>query len=46
MEGRVMNSLTILDMKGVKMGKMKASYDFVKIASGVAQDNYPEILGK
>lgn len=45
---RIEKSVTILDLKGVSLmsmffGKTKA---FVKIASQIAQDYYPEILGK
>jgi hypothetical protein len=43
----VEQSLTILDLGGSSMKLMKKSvYNFVKLASGIAQDYYPEILGK
>lgn len=43
----VEQSLTILDLGGSSTKLMKKSvYNFVKLASGIAQDYYPEILGK
>lgn len=42
---RVMQTCTILDMKDIKLGNASASYKFVKPASEMAQNNYPEILG-
>jgi hypothetical protein len=44
---RVEQSLTILDLQGISM-KMatKQVYNFIKIASSIAQDYYPEMLGK
>jgi len=44
---RVDQTLTILDLKGSSMKMMsKQVYNFIQLASKVAQDNYPEILGK
>jgi hypothetical protein len=44
---RVDETFTILDLKGSSMKMMsKQVYNFIKLASTVAQDNYPEILGK
>ena len=43
---RVMQTCTILDLKGIKITKAPAAYRFAKPASKMAQDNYPEILGK
>lgn len=44
---RVEQSLTILDLGGSSTKLMKSSvYNFVKLASSIAQDYYPEILGK
>ena len=43
----VEQSLTILDLGGSSTKLMKKSvYKFVKLASGIAQDYYPEVLGK
>ena len=42
---RVSQTLTILDLKDVKLGSASKAYNFVKPASEMAQDNYPEILG-
>lgn len=43
---RVEQSLTILDLGGSSTKLMKSSvYNFVKLASNVCQDYYPEILG-
>ncbi len=42
---RVMQTCTILDLKDIKLMNVSASYKFVKPASLMAQDNYPEILG-
>ena len=43
----VEQSLTILDLGGSSTKLMKKSvYNFVKLASSIAQDYYPEILGK
>ena len=44
-DGRVAQTLTILDLKDVKLGNASKAYNFVKPASAMAQDNYPEILG-
>jgi len=35
-----------LDLKHVKLGNASKAYDFVKPVSAMAQNNYPEILGK
>lgn len=44
---RVDQSFTILDLKGGSMKMMSGQvYDFVKLASNIGQDYYPEILGK
>ena len=44
---RVDQTLTILDLKGCSMSMATSKvYNFVQMASGLAQDNYPEILGK
>ena len=43
----VEQSLTILDLGGSSTKLMKKKvYNFIKLASGVAQDYYPEILGR
>lgn len=43
----VEQSLTILDLGGSSTKLMKKSvYNFVKLASSIAQDYYPEILGR
>lgn len=42
---RVSQTITILDLKDVKLGSASKAYNFVKPASEMAQDNYPEILG-
>lgn len=42
---KVMQTCTILDMKDIKLGNASAAYKFVKPASEMAQNNYPEILG-
>lgn len=44
---RVDQSFTILDLKGASM-KMASGqvYDFIKLASGIGQNYYPEIMGK
>ena len=43
----VEQSLTILDLGGSAMSLMsKQVYDFIQLASSIAQDYYPEILGK
>jgi hypothetical protein len=40
-------SLTILDLNGVGVGILKGKVkDFVKIASSIGQNYYPEMLGK
>jgi len=44
---KIEQSLTILDLDGLSMKLMsKQTYDFVKIASSIAQDYYPEMLGQ
>jgi len=44
---RVDQTVTILDLKGASLKMMTGQiYDFIKLASKIAQDNYPEILGK
>jgi len=47
-EGRhIEQSFTILDLNGISMRMMnKQVYNFVKVASSIAQDYYPEMLGK
>lgn len=42
---RVMQTCTILDLKDIKLSNASAAYKFVKPASEMAQNNYPEILG-
>ena len=37
--------MTILDLKDVSLGSASKTYGFVKPASAMAQDNYPEMLG-
>jgi hypothetical protein len=37
--------LTILDLKHVSLSNVSKAYNFIKPASAMAQDNYPEILG-
>ena len=34
-----------MDLKNVKLTSASKAYNFVKPASAMAQDNYPEILG-
>ena len=44
---RVEQSCTILDLKHGSMSMMsKQVYDFVKLASSIGQNYYPEIMGK
>jgi len=44
---RVEQCVTILDLKGGSTSILsKQVYDFIKLASTLAQDNYPEILGR
>lgn len=43
---KVMQTCTILDLKDIKLGNASSAYKFVKPASEMAQNNYPEILGK
>ena len=38
---KVAQTITILDMKNVKLGSASKAYDFVKPVSAMAQDNYP-----
>lgn len=43
----VVHTVTILDLAGSTMSMMsKKVYDFIQLASKIAQDNYPEILGQ
>lgn len=42
----VMQTCTILDLKNIKLSNTSSAYKFVKPASEMAQNNYPEILGK
>jgi hypothetical protein len=42
----VQQTCIIIDLKGVRILDMKRLYKFMKIAASVAQDNYPELLGK
>lgn len=37
---------TIMDMKGVGVSRMSSVYGYVKSASGISQDHYPERLGR
>ena len=37
---------TILDLKDIKLSKVNDAYKFAKPASEMAQNNYPEMLGK
>ncbi len=37
---------TIMDMKGVGVSKISSVYGYVKSASAISQDHYPERLGK
>ena len=37
---------TIMDMKGVGVSRMPSVYGYVKSASAISQDHYPERLGK
>lgn len=44
---RVDQTFSILDLKGASYSLMTPKvYNFIKLAANVAQDNYPEILGK
>ena len=43
---RVMQTCNILDLKDVKLRKAPEAYKFIKPASEMAQNYYPEILGK
>jgi hypothetical protein len=42
----VTQSCNIVDLKGFKLTQAPKAYDFVKPASEMAQNYYPEILGK
>lgn len=42
---RVTQNCTIFDLKNIKLSNTNAAYKFVKPASEMAQNNYPEILG-
>jgi len=37
---------TIMDMKGVGLGKIPSVYGYLKLVSSISQDYYPERLGK
>ncbi len=37
--------MTILDLANVSLGSASKAYGFIKPASSMAQDNYPEMLG-
>jgi len=39
-------SCTIMDMKGVGVGKISSVYGYLKSVSAISQDYYPERLGK
>jgi len=41
-----MQTCTILDLKDIKLSNVGEAYRFAKPASEMAQNNYPEILGK
>lgn len=44
---RIDETVTILDLKGFSMKMLsKQVYNFIQIASKLAQENYPEILGR
>jgi hypothetical protein len=43
--GRIQQTCTILDLKDVSLTSASKAYNFIKPASAMAQDNYPEILG-
>ncbi len=38
---RVTQTITILDLKHIKLGSAGKAYDFVKPVSAMAQNNYP-----
>lgn len=38
---KVSQTMTILDLKHVKLGSASKAYDFVKPVSAMAQNNYP-----
>jgi len=40
-EGKVCQTITILDLKHVKLGSVSKAYDFLKPVTAMAQDNYP-----
>ena len=43
---RVDKTVTILDLKGISLSHIsKQVYNFIQIASTIAQNNYPECLG-
>jgi hypothetical protein len=44
-DAKVTQTCTILDLNDIKLGTASAAYKFVKPASEMAQNNYPEILG-
>jgi len=44
---RIEQCVTILDLKGGSTSILSSQvYNFIKLASSIAQDNYPEILGR
>lgn len=42
----VEQTFTILDLEDVSLGMATKVYSFIKLASSIGQDYYPEILGK
>lgn len=38
---KVCQTITILDLKNVKLGNVSKAYDFLKPVTAMAQDNYP-----
>ena len=42
---RVCQTCTILDLKDVSLSQASSAYSFIKPASELTQNNYPEILG-
>jgi hypothetical protein len=44
---KIEQSFTLINVEGFSMGKLKEkSREFIKIAIGIGQDNYPEIMAK
>lgn len=43
---RVLQTCTILDLKDIKLSNASSAYKFAKPATEMAQNNYPEILGR